>query len=307
MTQIPPLQKNDAVGILSTARNISLKEIQPAIELLNTWGLQVKIGKSIGQQYHQFAGTDEERAADFQNMLDNLEIKAIWCARGGYGTVRILDLLDFSNLKKNPKWIIGYSDITVLHSQLNILGIESAHAQMAHRIDEKSETSRETLRKLIFGEAISYEIPYSEKNRQGTCEGELVGGNLSVLYSLLGSPSAISTDHKILFLEDLDEYLYHLDRMMQNLKRNGLFDNLNGLIIGGMSDMRDNTVEFGFADDKPFGKTVEEIILETVKEYNFPVYFGFPTGHQYENEALIFGRKISMEVSSEKTKIHYKN
>lgn len=305
MTQIPSLQKNDTVGILSTARNIALEEIQPAIQLLKTWGLQVKIGKTIGLKYHQFAGTDQERTADFQNMLDDPEIKAIWCARGGYGTVRIVDQLDFLNFKKMPKWIIGYSDITVLHSQLNVMGFESIHGQMAHRIDEKSEKSRETLKNILFGKRVSYEIPFFEKNRKGACEGELVGGNLSMLYSLLGSPSAISTDHKMLFLEDLDEYLYHLDRMMQNLKRNGLFENLNGLIIGGMSDMRDNTTEFGFADDKPFGKTTEEIIYETVEEYDFPVCFDFPAGHIHDNQALIFGRKVAMEVTSASVQIKY--
>lgn len=299
MTQIPPLQKNDTVGILSTARKISHDEIQPAVEVLKRWGLKVKTGKSVGLENHQFAGSDDERAVDFQKMLDDPKIKAIWCARGGYGTVRIIDELDFTNFKKNPKWIIGYSDVTVLHSQMNVLGIESVHGQIAHNIDQKSEATRETLRNILFEKPVSYEIPYSEKNRKGTCEGELVGGNLSILYSLLGSPSAISTRNKILFLEDLDEYLYHVDRMMQNLKRNGLFENLSGLIIGGMNDMNDNQI--------PFGKTAEEIIQETVGEYDFPVCFEFPAGHVHDNQAMVFGRKISMEITSEKTIIHYKS
>lgn len=300
MTQIPPLQKNDTVAIVSTARKISFDEIRPAIELLKFWNLNVKIGKSIGLEKHQFAGTDEERTSDLQTMLDDPEIKAIWCARGGYGTVRIIDRLDFSNFKKKSKWIIGYSDVTVLHSQLNLLGFESLHAQMAHQIDQKSEATRETLKNILFGKQVAYEISYSEKNRIGTCEGELIGGNLSVLYSLLGSPSAISTPSargKILFLEDLDEYLYHIDRMLQNLKRNGVFKNLNGLIIGGMNDMNDNQI--------PFGKTAEEIIWESVKEYDFPVCFGFPAGHVYDNQALVLGRKISMIVNANETKINY--
>ncbi len=299
MIHIPSLKKNDTVGILSTARKISIVEIQPAIALLKTWGFQVKIGKSIGLEDHQFAGNDKERTADFQKMLDDPEIKAIWCARGGYGTVRIIDKLDFSNFDRNPKWIIGYSDVTVLHSQLNVLRAESIHGQIAHNIDQKSKATRETLKNILFGKPVSYEIPYSPKNKTGTCEGKLVGGNLSILYSLLGSSSAISTRKKILFLEDLDEYLYHVDRMMQNLKRNGLFENLSGLIIGGMSDMNDNQI--------PFGKTAEEIIWETVEEYDFPVCFGFPAGHVHDNQAMVFGRDISMEVTSEKTIIHYKS
>lgn len=299
MTQITSLQKNDTVGILSTARKVSRKEIQPAVNLLKSWGLKAKIGKTIGLEDHQFAGSDAERVADLQKMLDDPEIKAIWCARGGYGTIRIIDSLDFTQFKKQPKWIIGYSDITALHAHLHRLGFESLHAQMAHRIDEKSEATRKTLKNILFGNPVSYEIPFSKMNRSGGCDGELVGGNLSMLYSLLGSPSAISTDNKILFLEDLDEYLYHIDRMMLNLKRNGLFENLNGLIIGGMSDMNDNPI--------PFGKTAEEIIWEAVKEYNFPVCFGFPAGHIYDNQALVFGREISMEVTSEKTIIHYKS
>ncbi|HET8837648.1 MAG TPA: LD-carboxypeptidase [Flavobacteriaceae bacterium] len=299
MIQIPPVQINDTIGIVSTARKISPEEIQPAIELLKNLGLKVKVGKSIGLENNQFAGNDEERSSDFQMMLDDPEIKAIWCARGGYGTVRIIDELDFSNFEENPKWIIGYSDITVLHSQLNILGFESLHAQIAHNIDQKSESTRETLKNILFGKPVSYEILSSQMNKTGLCEGELVGGNLSILYSLLGSTSAISTEGKILFLEDLDEYLYHIDRMMQNLKRNGMFEDLNGLIIGGMSDMNDNQI--------PFGKKAAEIIQETVKEYDFPVCFEFPAGHIYDNRALVFGRRISMEITAEKTTIHYKS
>lgn len=300
MVQIPSLKKNDVIGILSTARKIKREEIQPAIELLQFWGLQVKIGKSIGLEDHQFAGSDKDRAEDLQSMLDDQNIRAIWCARGGYGTVRIIDQLDFTHFKKKPKWIIGYSDITVLHAQLNILGFESIHAQIAHNIDQKSEAARSSLKDVLFGNPLSYELLFSEKNRPGrtgTGKGELVGGNLSILYSLLGSPSAISTSGKILFIEDLDEYLYHVDRMLQNLKRNGMFENIKGLIVGGMSDMNDN--------DVPFGKTAEEIVWESIKEYDFPVCFGFPAGHIHDNQALILGRKISLETTPEKTRIEY--
>lgn len=299
------LQKNDTVGILSTARNISVEEIQPALQWLKTLGLKIKLGKTIGLKHHQFAGTDAERAVDFQQMIDDPDIKAIWCARGGYGTVRIIDQLDFHTFKKQPKWIIGYSDVTVLHNHLQCLGYESLHAQMAQGIDEKSEAARTTLKKTLFGESISYEIPASAKNRKGEARGELVGGNVSIVYSLLGSPSSISTKGKILFLEDLDEYLYHIDRMLQNIKRNGYFEQLSGLVIGGMSDMRDNTKAFGFSADRPFGQTAEEIILETLALYDFPICFNFPAGHIHDNRTLIFGREASLKVTEEGVRLHY--
>lgn len=305
MIRPPALQKNDTVGILSTARNISAAEIQPAIEWLSTLGLKVKLGKSIGLKHHQFAGTDAQRAADFQQMLDDPDIKAIWCARGGYGTVRIIDRLDFSTFKKHSKWIVGYSDVTVLHNHLHVLGYESLHAQMAQGIDEKSEAARTSLKKALFGESISYAMPFSIKNRKGEAQGEIIGGNLSILYSLLGSPSSVSTKGKILFLEDLDEYLYHIDRMMQNLKRNGYFEQLSGLVVGGMSDMRDNTKAFGFSADRPFGKTAEEIILETVAPYDFPVCFDFPAGHIHDNRTLILGREMALEVTVNRANLSY--
>lgn len=303
MIQPPFLKPGDIVGIVSTARKISHKEIFPAINLLESWGLKFKTGKSIGLEADQFAGTDEARAADLQNMINDPDVKAIWCARGGYGTVRIIDKLDFSGFLEKPKWIIGYSDVTVLHSQLHIMGIQSLHSEMAHQIQNKSEATRDSLKNVLFGKLPNYEIPSSEKNRFGIAEGKLTGGNLSVLYSLLGSPSAISTKGKILFLEDLDEYLYHIDRMMQNLKRNGMFDHINGLIVGGMSKMRDNTTEFGFGTDNPYGKTAVEIIQKTVGEYDFPVVFDFPAGHLNDNRALVFGKRIILDVRLETTEI----
>lgn len=306
MIQPSFLQPGDKVGILSTARKISLEEIKPAIELLESWGLKPVIGESIGLAENQFAGNDRQRAVDLQSMLDDNEIKAIWCARGGYGTVRIIDRLDFCHFLKSPKWIIGYSDICVLHSQLHLLGVQSLHAGMPTQIMDKSEATRISLKNVLFGKPLKYQIPTSPKNRYGKAEAELIGGNLSILYSLLGSPTAIDTKGKILFLEDLDEYLYHLDRMMQNLKRNGLFEHLEGMVIGGMSDMRDNTREFGFATDNPYGKTALEIIEESLSDYGFPVIFDFPAGHIDDNRALILGNKVFMETSAEKTQIHFR-
>ena len=291
------LQKEDTVAIVSTARKISSDKIIPAIKLLEKWGLNVIVGETIGSEEYQFAASDEKRIADFQQLLDNPKVKAIWCARGGYGTVRLIDKLDFKEFKKYPKWIIGYSDITVLHNHIHNLGIETLHATMPINIENNSKQSIETLKKSLFGKNLSYEIHSSEKNKSGYASGEIVGGNLSVLYSLLGSKSAIKTKGKILFIEDLDEYLYHIDRMCINLKRNGYFENLKGLIVGEMSDMHDNEI--------PFGKTAQEIILDCVSEYDFPVVFNFPAGHLDDNRALILGRKIELNVSPEKTTLKF--
>jgi len=297
MIQPNYLQKGDTVAIVSTARKIASDQIIAAIKLLEKWGLNVVIGNTIGLEIHQFAGNDEARINDFQQMLKNPKVKAIWCARGGYGTVRLVDKLDFSAFKKHPKWIIGYSDITVLHSHIHNLGVETLHATMPINIVNNSKEALETLKKSLFGKNLSYEIPTSENNKLGSAAGEIVGGNLSVLYSLLGSKSSIKTDGKMLFIEDLDEYLYHIDRMLVNLKRNGYFSNLKGLIVGGMTNMHDNEIAFG--------KTAEEIILDCVSEYDFPVVFNFPAGHLDDNRALILGRKVTLEVGEIKCKIAF--
>ena len=291
------LQKGDTVAIVSTARKITSDKIIPAIKLLEKWGLQVIIGETIGSEENQFSGSDEKRIADFQQQLDNPKVKAIWCARGGYGTVRLIDKLDFSAFKKHPKWIVGYSDITVLHSHIHNFGIETLHATMPINLENNSQQTLESLKKSFFGKNLSYEISADEKNKSGNASGELVGGNLSVLYSLLGSNSSIKTDGKVLFIEDLDEYLYHIDRMCINLKRNGYFENLKGLVVGGMTDMHDNEI--------PFGKTAKEIILDCVSEYDFPVIFNFPAGHLDDNRAMIFGRKVTLDVGEIKSKITF--
>ncbi len=287
------LQAGDTVAIVSTARKISKAELAPAMELLSQWGLQYVLGETIGASEDQFAGDDTLRAKDFQQMMDDPNIKAIWCARGGYGTVRIIDQLDFSKFIKNPKWIIGYSDVTVLHSHLHSLGVSSLHAAMPLHIEKKTKETEESLRKALFGKSYTIETSAHPLNRNGTSEGMLVGGNLSILYSLCGSASTLDTRGKILFLEDLDEYLYHIDRMMQNLKRNGMLKDLVGLVVGGMTQMNDNTI--------PFGKTAEEIIAETVKEYNYPVCFGFPAGHGEGNEAMMMGKKVKLVVDKHTT------
>ncbi|PZD79002.1 LD-carboxypeptidase [Mesonia sp. K7] len=293
----PYLQKGDTIAIVATARKVKKEELKPAIKLMESWGLQPFIGKSIGLENHQFAGSDLDRANDFQKQLDDPKIKAIWCAKGGYGTVRMLDLLNFSNFHKQPKWIVGYSDVTVLHNHIHNLGYCSLHAQMCLGVETKTELSRETLRKSLFDESFGYTFPKSKLNKTGKAQGEIIGGNLSVLYSLCGSKTNLKTDGKILFLEDLDEYLYHIDRMMQNLKRNGMLENLAGLIVGGMSEMNDNNI--------PFGKTAKEIISETVAEYDFPVAFNFPAGHIKNNQTIILGKKITLTVDKNESTVNY--
>ena len=289
------LKGGDTVAIVSSARKVSAGEIQPAIDILGSWGLKVVTGKNLFKQQNQFAGTDDERLSDFQTALDDKNIKAILFARGGYGTIRIIDRIKWDNFKKNPKWLIGFSDITVIQSHvLTNCSAESLHAPMAFNFKKASPESLSNLKKVLFGENLSYHIPEnisSNFNRYGNAKGILTGGNLSLLYALNGTPSDIDYAGKILFIEDLDEYLYHIDRMMLTLKRSGKLKSLAGLIVGGMTDMKDNTV--------PFGKSAEEIICEAVEEYKYPVCFGFPAGHIRDNRPLIFGSEVELKVTEE--------
>jgi muramoyltetrapeptide carboxypeptidase len=296
--KIPPnLQKGDTIALVATARKNIDDNLKPAIDLLHSWGLEVVIGKSIGLEDNQLAGTDVQRAEDFQQQLDNPNIKAIWCVRGGYGTVRMIDLLDFTKLKQNPKWIVGFSDVTVIHNYLNKLNIASIHGAMPITIEKSSGEAIESLRKSLFGESLEYEIPSDITNRLGTAKGEIVGGNLSILYSLMGSNAQIDCKEKILFIEDLDEYLYHIDRLLMGLKRCGCFENLSGLIVGGMTKMRDN--------DIPWGKNANQIIEDITKGYSFPILYNFPAGHIQDNRALIFGKQVSLEVELKTSKLTF--
>lgn len=290
MNKIKPsyLKKGDKVGIVACARKVSLEEISEAVEVFKSWGLEITFGKNVFGQQDQFSGSDVERAEDLQNMFDDPLVKAVICARGGYGTVRIIDKIDFSKFKSQPKWMIGFSDITVLHSHIHNLGIETLHAKMLLNINKNTE-STESMRKALFGESLNYTVQPTVLNRGGNAEGELIGGNLSLMYALTGSVSEMDTKGKILFLEDLDEYLYHVDRMMISLKRAGKLKGLAGLVIGGMTDMKDNAI--------PFGKTAEQIIMDAVKEYDYPVCFDFPAGHIDRNLAMYFGRKVDLMVS----------
>lgn len=294
MKRPPFLKPGDKIGIFAPARKINPNELNFFIKEVENHGYQAVFSKKLFAADRQFAGTDKERANDLQELLDNDEIKAVISARGGYGSIRIIDKIDFNNFIKNPKWLIGYSDITVLHSHINKnFEIETLHAAMPLGLEKNTRESVEIIFDVLKGSNPAYQFEIHPLNKPGYAKGKLTGGNLSVLYSLLGSNSFPETKGKILFIEDLDEYLYHIDRVMMALKRASVLKNLTGLIVGAMTDMRDN--------DIPFGKTAEEIILEAVDEYNYPVCFGFPAGHQPENLPLIMGSEIILEQKNKAT------
>jgi muramoyltetrapeptide carboxypeptidase len=296
----PYLHKGDTIAILAPAGILKNRQetIKKAKKLAESWGLKVKLGKNIFNKNSHFAGSDDERTADFQEALDNTNIKAIWSGRGGYGSVRVLDKLDYTTFLKNPKWVIGYSDITAFHSHIHNLGVETMHAMMGTSVDDKPEEIIETLasfKKAIFGKQLKYIIPSSKYNRKGKVEGQIVGGNLALLSSMLGSNSQTDTKGKILFIEEIGEYKYSIDRMLQSLKRAGYFDNCNGLIIGDISKIKKNSTNWGH--------TIEELVLDVVKDYDFPVLFNFPAGHKADNRALIFGREIELTVGSKQSSV----
>lgn len=289
--KIPPyLKSGDTIGVTSPAGYITQEQIQPSVSQMQSWGFTVKVGNTIGKRDFTYGGTDEERLADFQQMLDDPTIKAIMCARGGYGFVRIIDKLDFSLFKRKPKWIIGFSDITVLHCHLaKNYGIASIHSKMCNSFPDdwsKAEPIQiETILSIkdaLIGEQMGYTAPININNKPGKVDGILVGGNLSIIETLAGSDSDLDTKDKILFIEDTGEYLYSIDRMLWNLKRSGKLKNLKGLIIGGFKVKPDDVGE-------EFGKTIYDIVLEKVKEYHYPIAFDFPVGHQRNNFALKCG------------------
>jgi len=274
------LQPSDKVGVISTAKRTERHEIEEGLAQLKSWGLVPVIGDNAFKQDGFLAGTDEQRTADLQLMLDDESIKAIFFTRGGYGTLRIIDAIDFTKFKQNPKWLVGYSDITSLHSHVHNFGIRSLHAVMLQGVANSTAESSESIRKALFGERLTYEIPVNSNNRaiDSVIEGTVVGGNLSMLYSIIGSESDIDMTDKILFIEDIDEYLYHYDRMLVSLKRSEKFSNLKAVIVGDMIEIKDSTV--------PFGRTYEQITLE---HFDCPIYFNFPAGHSSDNRALILG------------------
>lgn len=282
---VPPyLKQGDTIGIICPSGYMPLEKTATCIETLQNWGFSVKIGKTVGKQFHYFSGTDEERLCDLQSMLDDDGVKAILCARGGYGLSRIIDAVDFTKFRKKPKWVIGYSDITVLQNHLlSRFRIASLHAPMASAFNDGGANNEfvQSILTAITRPRYQYSADVNIFNRVGLGKGPLVGGNLSLIVHLSGSVSDIKTDGKILFLEDIGEYLYHVDRMLMQLKRCGKLAKLAGLIIGGFTEMKDTTI--------PFGQSVYEIILDKVKEYSFPVCFGFPISHTEKNYAVKIG------------------
>jgi muramoyltetrapeptide carboxypeptidase len=294
-----PLKPGDSIGICSPARKIPADDIEGAVAMIEEQGFFPVLGKNMFNEFNQFSGTDDERAEDLQVFLDDPNIKAILFARGGYGTMRIIDKLDWTAFDQNPKWLIGYSDITVLHNHVHTkLNVETLHATMPINF-EKDPHSTETLFKVAGGHSMIHEALHegSVPNRPGTVTAPVVGGNLSLIFALQGSVSDLDTKGKILFIEDIDEYLYHIDRMILSLKRAGKLSDLAGLVVGGMTDMKDNAV--------PFGPTAEEIIASHVAEYNYPVCYNFPAGHDYKNYALPLGRTVHLHVEENGARIQF--
>lgn len=298
----PYLKKGDTIMILAPAGKIKDKKaIDAGIELANHWGLVVFFGNHLLSEDNSFAGTDQERLEDLQKALNDPSIKAIWAARGGYGLVRIIDDLDFSMFRLQPKWIIGYSDITILHNKLHEMGYQSIHGQMPLTLDLEEPLQRESIQTLyqsLFGKNIQYKLRSSEFNRKGESSGQLVGGNLSIVYSMLGSDTNLNMAGKILFIEDIGEALYHIDRMMISLKRAGYFENCEGVIVGNIK-LKPN-------ENNPFGKTLEEVVLEATEGTDFPVIFDFPAGHIDDNRSLRLGSYVDMKVNKNKSKIRFR-
>jgi len=290
------LKKGDTILLIGISRARSEEQLEPAIRILETWGLKVEKGPNLYKKHHQFAGTDHERGADLQWAIEHPKAKAVLFAGGGYGAMRVIDRAVFDDLVKNLKWFAGYSDATAVFSRLSKLGISCIHSTMAFQFEQDVEAT-ESLRKLLFGEEMTYRIGAHLLNRSGKAKAPVVGGNLSLLYALAGSKDDLETEGRILFIEDLDEQLYHIDRMMLQLKRSGKLEKLAGLVVGGMSDMKDNAV--------PFGMSAEEIIMEAVKDYSFPVCFGFPAGHIKNNMAIYFGKTAELKVSKTDSILKY--
>lgn len=284
------LGPGDRIRIISPAGKVQKDKVFPGIELLMESGFEVVVGRHVLDQHFQYAGTDRQRISDFQEAIDDPETKAIVCARGGYGTIRIVDKIDFSPLLKSPKWLVGFSDITVFHAALNKLRLASVHGAMPGFFLENAKPTKSffSLLEILTKGKCQTEVPGHLLNRKGNCSGELTGGNLSLIYSLQGTPLQLETAGKILLIEDISEYLYHLDRMMQNLRLSGLLSSLAGLVVGGFTEMKDN--------DSPFGKTAYEIIHDAVQDYNFPVCYDFPSGHLAKNLSLMLGGTYSLGV-----------
>lgn len=287
------LEKGDTIIIVAPSGVVrEPAAIHKAKNMLDDWGFEVLLGPNTFNNNYHFAGTDQERAADMQWALDHPTAKAIWCAKGGYGSVRIIDRLDFTKFLQKPKWLIGYSDFTVFHSHVHNLKVQTLHAPMPVNFRNEwmsIETSINSLKETIMGELPKYRFKYSKYNQLGTIKGLLVGGNLTLLENLIGTASDIDTTNKIIFIEEIGEYKYHLDRLLRALDRSGHFKKCAGLILGDFSDIK--------ANEPAYGKIVEEIVTEISNQYQFPVAFNFPAGHELLNLPLIFGAKATLKVT----------
>ena len=290
MIQIPYLDKGSKVAIAAPARMVTTEEMAFAIHWLEENGFIPVYDERLFTQHHIFAGDDTFRASVMQQYLDDESIAAVWLARGGYGGIRIIDQLDFTIFLKHPKWIIGFSDGTVFHGKMQRLGVPSLHASMPYYFENKTDAAKQSLFDALTGKPLHYEFASHPLNRMGEAEGEVVGGNLSVLYGMIGSNTFPETDGKILFIEEVDEYIYHIDRMMRALKRAGKLDYLKGLVVGGLTQIHDNP--------DPFGQTVEEVIADAVKAYDYPLCFGFPAGHFADNRAMVLGLNSRLIVAN---------
>jgi muramoyltetrapeptide carboxypeptidase len=291
----PSLSIDDEMRIVAPASIVEKEYVDNAASALADLGYRITLGEHIFSNFHQFSGTDPDRLSDFQKALDDRNVKAIFCARGGYGSIRIMDKINFSGFRKNPKWIVGFSDITVFHSLLNChYHIASIHSPMPVNFNSPHFSENlQQLNDILKGEPKPLYAPADPLNRNGVATGQLVGGNLSILHNLQATPFEIITDDAILFIEDVGEQLYHLDRMMQNLLLSGKISCLRGLIVGGLTDMTDKK--------RPFGRTPKEIILDNVRNYSFPVAFNFSAGHMANNVPFIIGGRVELNVKEKGT------
>lgn len=295
----PKLQPGDHVGIIAPARKISRQQLEPAIGILEGWGLKPLLARNLFSGHHSYlAGTDRERRDDFQSMINDEKVRAIFCARGGYGSTRILEDIDFRPILDNLKWVIGFSDVTAFHLRLAILGVASMHATMPIFFGrEETQPSVESIRRVLFDGTCEVEAPPSQSNRMGQARGPVIGGNLSLIVDALNTPSEPDTKGKILVIEEVDEYYYKLDRMLTQLRRTGKLKDLAALVVGHMTDIKNS--------DLDFGETVEQIITHAVRDYEYPVAFGFPTGHKDPNIAWIAGAEAVIEVSLQQSLLSY--
>ncbi|MDX2190285.1 MAG: LD-carboxypeptidase [Bacteroidota bacterium] len=294
----PFLKQGDTIVLVATARKITKPDIAFSIQVFESWGLTVHLSKYLFEANNQFAGTDDERLFDLQSAIDNPNIKAIFCVKGGYGTARIIDKVNFESFNKNPKWVCGFSDVTVLLMHLANIGFAGIHSIMPTQFPkENSKNSIESLKQTLFGELATFQLKPHPLNINGKSKGKLIGGNLTIINNLIATSSDFDFENCILFIEDIDEYLYHIDRMLGHLFRTSKLNKLAGLIVGHFSDMKDNTV--------PFGKDSYAIISDYISNFNFPVVFGFPVGHEFDNLALIVGSEIKMDVDSQHVVIEY--